>query len=519
VEDFVAGPRIFFVFSKMFNNCRAVPPFVAHSSNVNCLALGRKSAGVLVTGGEDALINVWRVGRPAALLNLSGHISPITCVDFDHREEMVTGGSFGGSMKVFDLTAHGKVVRTYQGHHTAITSLDHHPYGGHVVSGSTDATVRLWDLRRKNCRSTFKGHAGGVTCVRFSPDGSQVVSGSEDGRIKIWDLNAGKLLQEFQHKGVRCLEYHPNDFLMCSTGKDKCIKMWDVDRMELVNSSTKQAFDASCVRFDRHGGTLLTVSDAAIKSWAWEPSFQHVGGLNGMSWGDNVQDIRVTSTRQNQAVVCASTDSFVSTWVIDLGTGKEKNGGGEGRSKGSKGSEGSRDRSERNQDGEYGEKRHHDDGNRGSRANAGEQKVQPARRRQSPQDIDRRRGRTERRSDKERDQKDRRTVQEVSPKALPKTLPKTLPSTRTASPQEQRRASPMQRTPPRSTKGRRGTATTPPSEGKRAPPRLTHSPVTSPVSSPVNSPRRSPRRSSPTSGLFNVPLSTTSTTTTSTSTR
>ena len=306
-----------------FTSTRTIKPFVAHSSNVNCLALGRKSAGVLVTGGEDALINVWRLGRPSALLNLTGHASPITCVDFDHREEMVTGGSFGGSIKVFDLSAHGKVVRTYQGHHTAVTSIDHHPYGGHVVSGSTDSTVRLWDLRRKNCRSTFKGHAGAVTCVRFSPDGSQVASGSDDGRIKIWDLNAGKLLQEFQHKGVRSIEYHPNDFLMCSIGKDRCIKIWDVDQMNLVETSTKQQSNSSCIRFDRNGEGLLTTTDTALKSWKWEP-MRVVDTLSSKAWGDNVKDMRVTHSRQTQVVVCASTDSFVSAWVINLGDENER---------------------------------------------------------------------------------------------------------------------------------------------------------------------------------------------------
>jgi hypothetical protein len=70
--------------------------FVAHTSNVNCLKVGRKSAGVLVTGGEDGLqsqgtnlpvqwqhkptvmfflttgedkkVNVWAIGKPTAVL-------------------------------------------------------------------------------------------------------------------------------------------------------------------------------------------------------------------------------------------------------------------------------------------------------------------------------------------------------------------------------------------------------------------------------------------------------------------
>lgn len=42
--------------------------FVAHPSSVNCLKIGRKSSGVLVTGGEDKLVNVWAIGKPNALM-------------------------------------------------------------------------------------------------------------------------------------------------------------------------------------------------------------------------------------------------------------------------------------------------------------------------------------------------------------------------------------------------------------------------------------------------------------------
>jgi hypothetical protein len=42
--------------------------FAAHASAVNCLRIGRKSAGVLVTGGEDRKVNVWAIGKPAAIL-------------------------------------------------------------------------------------------------------------------------------------------------------------------------------------------------------------------------------------------------------------------------------------------------------------------------------------------------------------------------------------------------------------------------------------------------------------------
>lgn len=42
--------------------------FVAHGENVTCLALGRKSGRVMVTGGDDKKVNLWAVGRPNCIM-------------------------------------------------------------------------------------------------------------------------------------------------------------------------------------------------------------------------------------------------------------------------------------------------------------------------------------------------------------------------------------------------------------------------------------------------------------------
>lgn len=42
--------------------------FVAHKSNVNCLAMGHKSNQVLATGGDDKKVNLWAIGRQSCLM-------------------------------------------------------------------------------------------------------------------------------------------------------------------------------------------------------------------------------------------------------------------------------------------------------------------------------------------------------------------------------------------------------------------------------------------------------------------
>ena len=41
---------------------------MAHASTVNCVKIGRRSSGVMVTGGDDTRVNMWAIGKPHALL-------------------------------------------------------------------------------------------------------------------------------------------------------------------------------------------------------------------------------------------------------------------------------------------------------------------------------------------------------------------------------------------------------------------------------------------------------------------
>ena len=58
-----------------------------------------------------------------------------------------------------------------------------------VVSGSYDATIRLWCLKTGNCRKVLRGHGDRVLCLFW--DGDCLLSGSTDQTIKVWSVELG----------------------------------------------------------------------------------------------------------------------------------------------------------------------------------------------------------------------------------------------------------------------------------------------------------------------------------------
>ena len=82
-------------------------------------------------------------------------------------------------------------TQTLEGHGSSVRSVAFSADGRHVVSGSADKTIKIWDCETGTCTQTLEGHGDWVRSVAFSADGRHVVSGSDDQTIKIWDCETG----------------------------------------------------------------------------------------------------------------------------------------------------------------------------------------------------------------------------------------------------------------------------------------------------------------------------------------
>jgi katanin p80 WD40 repeat-containing subunit B1 len=304
--------------------------FAAHTSAVNCLKIGRKSSGVMVTGGEDKRVNLFSIGKPQAILSLAGHQSAVECVTFDQAEEVVVAGAAGGTLKLWDLEE-AKVVRTLTGHRSNCSSVDFHPFGEFFASGSLDTNLKIWDIRRKGCIHTYKGHERGVSVCKFSPDGKWVLSGGQDGRVKLWDLTAGRLLRELPpHEGpVTSVEFHPNELLVATGSADRTVKFWDLETFEQIDEATESTGVRSML-FTPDGGTLLSGTSDFLKVWKWEPN--RCCDAVDVSW-TKLADL---SMHEGKLLGASFQNSFVGVWVVDLNrvepfhSGAERGPGGGG---------------------------------------------------------------------------------------------------------------------------------------------------------------------------------------------
>ena len=82
-------------------------------------------------------------------------------------------------------------------------------YTHRVVSGSRDATLRVWDIETGQCLHVLMGHVAAVRCVQY--DGRRVVSGAYDFMVKVWDPETETCLHTLQGHANRVYSLQVRD--------------------------------------------------------------------------------------------------------------------------------------------------------------------------------------------------------------------------------------------------------------------------------------------------------------------
>ncbi|XP_073252520.1 p21-activated protein kinase-interacting protein 1-like isoform X2 [Porites lutea] len=99
-------------------------------------------------------------------------------------------GSSDETIRLYNLKDHRELGALMQ-HEGSITCLTFHN-NTHMVSASEDNTICVWECRTWDCLKTLKGHRGHVNSVSVHPSGRLALSVSKDKTLRTWNLVTGK---------------------------------------------------------------------------------------------------------------------------------------------------------------------------------------------------------------------------------------------------------------------------------------------------------------------------------------
>ncbi len=187
----------------------------------------------------------------------------------------------------------GKALR---GHDKPVNAVLVTPDGKHVVSASSDDTIRLWS-EDGNQAAVFHTRGEGIWTLAVSPDGQVVAAGCNNGTVVLWNIAQAKPLRDWKvsESAVWCVKFSPDGHHLAVGTQDGKVQLWDVGTGEQKFTS-KHRSQISGVAFTPDGDKIVTSSTSwTAQIWSaktGEKLLETEKGPSFLQWVDVSDDGR-----------------------------------------------------------------------------------------------------------------------------------------------------------------------------------------------------------------------------------
>jgi WD40 repeat protein len=205
-------------------------------------------------------------GPVGFIKTLEGHASEIRAVALSHDGRYGLSGSTDNSMRLWDLTTF-KQAQTFKGHTKQVWDVAFVPNSKHVLSASWDATVRLWDMNTGKDIRTFQ-HPIDVNAVVVSKDGRFMLTGCDDRHMRLWDLTKNEDVKKYPGHEDYCYAcaFAPNGVHVASGSKDRRAVVYEMTTGKVVQKF-EQNNAVLGVAFSADSKYLFTCGDSDVYMW------------------------------------------------------------------------------------------------------------------------------------------------------------------------------------------------------------------------------------------------------------
>ncbi|KAL7787609.1 hypothetical protein V8C43DRAFT_288578, partial [Trichoderma afarasin] len=254
-------------------------------------------------------------GWDACLQTFEDHSNSVNSVAFSPDGQRLASGSSDGTIKIWDVNSGScQTLECYN----SVLSIVFSPDGQQLASGLSDGVIKVWDIKESSLYlQTSKGFGYRVYSVIFSMNGQRLAFGLFDDTVGVWDMKS-TYLQAFQgHRGpVLSVVFSPNNQLLASGSSDETIKVWDINSGACLQTLEGHDDSINSVIFCSNGHRLISgSSDSTIRVWDID------SGVCLQTLEDDELSVNsVVISPDGQQLASGSADGTVGIWDIDSGT-------------------------------------------------------------------------------------------------------------------------------------------------------------------------------------------------------
>lgn len=233
-----------------FGNPKFQQSFAGHLGAINSLWFSKNSK-TIVSCGKDFSARIWNIDTPELTKTFNNNSESVRNAFLDQSGRYIITCSTDGTIKstnIYDIKKSktvtvgkplndvlmsndkkfyyaakgsnilkiniitGKTEAELIGHKDEVNAIDLSADGKTLVSGSSDKTIKTWDLATLKEIKQYIGYEWKVTSVEYSADGKYIVGGCNTGETKLFDTETGKEIASFKElgKNVKDVAFSPD---------------------------------------------------------------------------------------------------------------------------------------------------------------------------------------------------------------------------------------------------------------------------------------------------------------------
>lgn len=272
------------------------------------LELGKEN--IVYTAGVDHTGQVFDTRDKRVVASLTGHSKKLTDIKAMGKQELVLTASADKTARLWKTLEDGKYTCTavLKDHSSDVTGVTPHVTSDYFVTASLDKTWCFYDTSTATCLQQVSEDSiqSGYSSVQFHPDGLILGTGTQDSTVRVWEVRQQKVVATLNHaKGAaHSISFSENGFYLATTADDG-VKVWDLRKLLNIKTFTPSGA-TNFASFD-HSGNYLAVGGSALEVYGVKQDWQVVKtfsdlpkkAINSGKWGVDAKTLVVGAGDHN----------------------------------------------------------------------------------------------------------------------------------------------------------------------------------------------------------------------------
>ena len=217
-----------------------------------------KTLQLLITGSLEGTVFITDLEKKEEIHTFIPDGSTVYAIDLIN-ENLIALACGSGKVYIYDL-ANKNIINTISVCEKSIRNIAVSRLNNDIIFSSSDHKLYVYDKTDYHLKYILSGHQNSVFCSAFTVSGDHLISGSRDAQLLIWDCNNNYALVKTlpaHMVTINDIKMSPDGLLFATAGRDKHIKIWDASSFNLLKVIDQEKF----------GGHINSVNKLFWSNW------------------------------------------------------------------------------------------------------------------------------------------------------------------------------------------------------------------------------------------------------------